>query len=245
MQWTHLKSLRHRPRLIPADLWLCLLPALIWVGGIQARSYVMNLQCVESPHLCSPEQVFFLDRLSLGHENATADLISTWSQDLSGTLAFGIPVVWGSWLAFAGHLTPATALAVIGTDLIIIAESVFWTGAIKELTHWVSQRPRPFVYADPKKYGTDPAHYTSFYSGHTSFAMAAGTALILILIGRSAATTTVVGATSLFGLLSLTTAFCRVLAGRHFITDVLVALVAGGIIALLVALLHRARHQAC
>ncbi|NDD93043.1 phosphatase PAP2 family protein, partial [bacterium] len=80
-------------------------------------------------------------------------------------------------------------------------------------------------------------HYTSFYSGHTSFAALASTcAVISALNARPALRWSVL---SLGVLLTSFTGAFRVIAGRHFITDVVFGALAGAAIALAVNGLHR------
>ena len=94
------------------------------------------------------------------------------------------PLVLHSFRAAAGTLNLASAALAASTDILIIVDAVFTNGAVNELTRLAVQRPRPFVYANPQGEGGNPAHYTSFYSGHTSFAAVSLMSLLLILAGR-------------------------------------------------------------
>lgn len=236
------QRLRQRPRLSRKDIALTLIPAVAWGAQIHLRPYLFSQVCFDEPGQCQPETVNFLDALSLNHQSRVADHYSFKTQDLSGYLAFGVPLVWHTGMAAMGRLTPAGALATFGVDAVIIAQSIFWNGWIKETTHAISQRPRPFVYTDPVRLGKDPAHYTSFFSGHTSFSAVSNTALVFTLAGRGAPPWLVAAAATLGSLLIFLTGLFRVLAGRHFATDVLTAAVMGILTAAVIAWLHRDRR---
>jgi len=223
------------------DLWLTLIPALLWIGAVYARPYVITPRCVTDPAYCNPGTVFDLDRPSLGLENTPADQYSDVTQHLAGYVGAGVPVAFNFGLAALGRISPAVALAQTGVDLAIWLQTVSWNGAINETTRVLVQRPRPYVYARPVE-GRNAANYTSFYSGHTSFAAASSVALVLILLARGAPLLLTLGSILSAHLLIFTTGLFRVLAGRHFLSDVIVGAVAGTAIALAVSWFHRRRQ---
>lgn len=231
--------LKRRPRLFWSDIFLTLLPAVAWVSIVTMRPAWVTTRCSSIPNECLQEKVFFPDQFSLGMGSEKADQYSFWTQNLSGGLALVTPVFWMSGLVLAKSITPATALFAVGVDLVIILQSIAWNGFFTEGTKLLTQRPRPFVYEDTSRLGKDPAHYTSFYSGHTSFSAATGAAALFIMIGNGAPTILVwatgICATSLIAL----TGTFRVMAGRHFLTDVIVGSLAGILVSLLVAYFHR------
>lgn len=214
---------------------MTLLPLLIWIMAIYARPIVIQTSCADNPGLCSADAVVpSIDRLSLGVESSKADEISYLTQNLSGVLAVSFVTVLEGVRIFTAGISPAVALTSLGADLMLFAQTVFWNGSIGEITRVLTQRPRPYVYANPKDLGKNPANYISFYSGHTSFVAAATTFLFLILLFRSAPWPLVVFTGAMGQTLTVVTALMRVFAGRHFITDVAVAAFVGTLVACLV-----------
>jgi membrane-associated phospholipid phosphatase len=172
-------------------------------------------------------------------ENPNSDEYSYQTQNFSGLWACALPLVWNlTQSAFIQSTTPVSLVArlipigkTVGEDLFILIQTFSWNGLMTELSHLISQRPRPFVYSDPKNRGIDPAHYTSFYSGHTSFTAAMNTAAFFILLRRQAPLIFLLISFACSQGLILSTAYFRILAGRHFLTDVLCGAIAGSIIA--------------
>jgi undecaprenyl-diphosphatase len=102
----------------------------------------------------------------------------------------------------------------------------------------IFQRPRPFVYLDPLQRGIDPAHYTSFYSGHTSFAAAMGVSVLILLWKRKVPLPFLAVLVVFIQVLVFSTGYFRIMAGRHFLTDVIVGGIAGAVTALCVLQVH-------
>lgn len=242
MNWTRaLGHLRHPPRLSKADWALLILPAAAWIGLFQLREHVISPRCSETPALCQPESVFAADRPAIGLASSGADRLSFWTQYGAGSLAVAAPLTWNTVLWMTGRLTPAGLWISAFTDLVILTQASLWNGAVTEGLRLLVQRPRPFVYSDPTRLGVDASHYTSFVSGHTSFAAVAGVTLVLLLLGRGAPRQVLIPlAGAAFSLVLLTGLF-RILAGRHFMTDVLAATLSGSLVALWIAWIHRPR----
>jgi membrane-associated phospholipid phosphatase len=125
------------------------------------------------------------------------------------------------------------------TDLLMLAESNILCGGLTQLSKGIFSRPRPFVYRRDqagKALGRDA--FRSFFSGHTSAAfngaVLAGTVFAKRHPGsrRSAA----VWATGLT--FAAATGTCRILAGRHFPTDVLAGAAVGALTGWLIPWLH-------
>lgn len=188
---------------------------------------------------CTAESVPKFDRAAIGFNNATADEYSYFTQNLSGILALSVPPAWAGALAVFGKLMPATAIAWAATDLILVAETTALNGMIGELTKITVQRPRPFVYVNPSNDGANPSNYISFYSGHTSYAAASTTAMFLILLSRNPPLIMLFASALAIPTLTILTGMLRVMAGRHFLTDVTAAAIIGSLIALAVAYFHR------
>jgi len=236
------KKLQGSPHISRKDFWLTIIPALFWLIGVYSRPYVIETHCSKKPDSCVPASVNFFDQPSLGLERSDADRLSFWTQDLSGVIALTTPALWNGTLAWMGRVSRVIALSQTAVDLTIILQTVAWNGLATESTRLIVQRPRPFVYSRPEE-GNNPASYVSFYSGHTSFAAASMSSLFLTLLGRNAPTPLLIVIAALAQILVLSTAFFRVLAGRHFITDVLTGAVMGALVALTVARLHRSRQR--
>jgi undecaprenyl-diphosphatase len=185
-----------------------------------------------------------VDRISLGLESGPADGFSYATQNISGYLAIGGTVVWNAVTAAGGAVSPVAAAAAAGTDLVLLGQAASWNGVFNELCHGIARRPRPFVYSNPEWRGADPSHYTSFYSGHTSFAAVAGLSLVLMLLARGAPAWLIALSALSWQGLTLATGYFRVMAGRHFLTDVVAAAWIGSAFALIVFLAHKLQRRA-
>jgi len=219
------------------DLLLMIVPALIWWGLVHGRPYFLQPSCDRNPTPCTIESVNPLDRVSIGIDAPQADHFSYRTQVLSGQLLFLVPALWHATQLLKSP--PSAVLLNLAADWVIAIQTSVWNGVGIELSHLITQRPRPFVYAGPAKLGEDPAHYTSFYSGHTSFAAAATVALFLILWSRKAPFWLLALAAINAETLTFLTGIFRVLAARHFISDVLSAAIMGGMIAMAVRWIRR------
>lgn len=227
MKWQNKKKELTLPSSLRREILLLLLPALIWLAGIYGRPYFLGSACSQAPEACSHASVPKVDQLSLGMENETADLYSYWGQNISGALAMTIPHLWTGISFATGALTPTAALSTVLIDSLLVLQAASWNGMFTETSHYLSRRPRPFVYSDPAVRGIDPSHYTSFYSGHTSFAAAANMAVFFILLFRGAPWYLLLLSITTSEALIFGTGFFRILAGRHFLSDVLVGGLAG------------------
>lgn len=239
------ERLRQPPRLKSLDVLFTLLPAGLWALAVHSRDQVIKPRCAEAPHLCQPENVFFPDQLTLGMQNRRADELSFLTQDWAAYLAILTPVVVAlvRMLKHRSRARSKQSLFAAGADLAILLQTVAWNGLATELLRLTVQRPRPFVYDDPARLGELAAHYTSFVSGHTSFVAATGAAMTLTLLGRSVPGGWVIlAAITATGLTFLTGMF-RVMAGRHFPSDVVAAMFSGFVIAVCVAYFHRPRSR--
>jgi len=230
-------SLRTPPRLTRCDWALALLPAILWYLTIEARPHLIRTWCSDPGARCTANAVAWPDRLAIRPINDTADGVSFIGQYAAGALALAGPPAARALRLVPGPMTWTT----LGTDAVILLETVLWNGLTTEAVRQAVSRPRPFVYRVPEA-SANPANYISFYSGHSSFAAAAGACLIVTLAARGLAGLPLAGFSAASVLLALVTAAGRVVAGRHFPTDAAAGLIAGVLVALTVARIHRKRY---
>jgi len=229
------------PALKKFDFLFVVLGALLWWGAVSSRGFWITPTCIKPGAHCTAEAVFFLDRFALGFENGDADALSYVGQNSSGIIAFFTPTLWLLWRGFKKTLTKRMVAILSLTHLILLLECTIANGILNEIFHAFTHRARPFVYSDPIIRGADPAHYTSFYSGHTSFAAVASTCLVISLASFQTPRKGVWAAALLGAFLTVMTGVCRILAGRHFPTDVVAAIFIGVFVASGVQMLHRSR----
>jgi membrane-associated phospholipid phosphatase len=234
-----LLSLLKRPKVTRRDIALTAVGALLWVGLTALRPYVIEARCAKNPELCAPAGVSAIDRYALGKNSGPAEDLSTDTQIFSGTWAYLVPLTFHAGRAMMASTPIGAALFLAGEDALLITEALVFNGSLNEVARLTVQRPRPYVYGDPAYYGSNLQNYTSFYSGHTSFSSVMNNSLLFTMMSRAAPMWLLI----LVGVAGqgviLITALTRILAGRHFFTDVFVGVLAGLIISLLVALTHR------
>jgi membrane-associated phospholipid phosphatase len=120
-------------------------------------------------------------------------------------------------------------------DATVYAQSLAVSGAVVAIAKAAVRRPRPLAYAGDPLAIRDPDSYRSFFSGHATLTFAALTTAawnIRLRHGEQVwpwVLTSVVGAS---------VGVERVLAGRHFPSDVLAGALTGAAIGTAVPLLH-------
>jgi membrane-associated phospholipid phosphatase len=206
------------------------LAAAVWAAPFPFEDQLVKTGCT-----CARSDVPGFDRTALGHSSHAAQV--------------------GSDYAIAGLLVLAPALDLIdvrlhgqswvsfGRDVVVIGEAVLVSGALDEVVKLAVHRPRPLAYsaAPGSDVARQPDTYLSFYSSHTSNAFAAGMAYASTFALRhpdSSARYAVYGAVVAAGAGIGT---MRVLAGKHFPSDVVTGAVVGSAIGLTVPALHRRR----
>jgi membrane-associated phospholipid phosphatase len=130
----------------------------------------------------------------------------------------------------------------VAVDALLIAEATILAADVNQLTKFLVARERPFVHALPdarKPLTPDPAdNDLSFFSGHTTetFALAAAAGTVATMRGYSWAPL----AWTAGGALAVTTAYLRIAADKHWLTDVVAGVLLGGAVGAAVPyLLHR------
>ena len=121
------------------------------------------------------------------------------------------------------------ALGNVPEDALLIAEAGVVAANVTQLTKWLVGRERPFVHAlqpEEKPRTVQPSdNDLSFISGHTAeaFALAAAAGTIGAMRGYRWAPL----AWSVGGAVAATTGYLRIAADKHWLTDVVVAMVVG------------------
>lgn len=198
-----------------------LLPAALWVLATYSRPFFIHpvcetLEAASQFSRCSQDFIPSIDRASLGSSDSVSEDASSFNQIFSAAFSLLFP-----------FLSPWTS----AKDCLVILQAVFWNGFATEVSHLIVQRPRPFVYQNPVEYGLNPAHYTSFYSGHTSFVTTAFFSVFFLIFRRKAPLPILIAVGVLAEVMMISTGYFRVLAGRHFLTDILAGSVMGTLIA--------------
>lgn len=205
------------------DGMILLISVGVWVGGLFLRPHLIDPACQKDLSGCRVEQVHVWDRVAVRDRDPVANYWSFVTQDFAGYTAVLGTIVWhaGRWVV--ARSLPAGALVALGSDLVTLVQAAAWNGAWTEVSKIGFQRPRPLVYRDPVKEGADPAHYTSFYSGHTSFVAAVTLMFIFILVIRGLPLWAGIGLWVVGSVpLTAATGYFRVHAGVHFPSDVVV-----------------------
>lgn len=183
-----------------------------------------------TPHCpCDPHSVNPIDRTVIGNASDVADWVST----VTTGAAIIVPPL-ADWIALR-DVRPWFE------DVVVFTQAITVNGALVTTAKYITQRPIPRVYSGAAS-ATDPGNYRSFYSGHTSLAFVALSTASVTLNRRYGLTWQPWVATAIIG---ASVATERVLAGRHFYSDVVVGAAAGTLTGIGVARLHlRGPHPA-
>jgi membrane-associated phospholipid phosphatase len=184
------------------------------------------------PHLitpscpCDPGEVNRFDRVAIGHHSAAASTAS----DVTAALSVAVPPVVDALRLGLG--------APFAADVTVFAETLAVSSALVVAAKYAVRRPLPLAYDGDPRYVGAQGGYRSFYSGHTSTVVSALTAAAWTTRWRDGErgwpwVVVAVAGTSV--------GVERVLAGRHFPSDVLVGAAAGLAVGTAVPWLHRRR----
>jgi membrane-associated phospholipid phosphatase len=172
---------------------------------------------------CDRGEVPRFERFAIDYDSDAAARVS----DVTLLLALAVPPVAG-----LARLGPSGAFL---QDATVFAESLAVTGALTAIVKNAAQRPIPRAYAgDPAAIG-DANSYRSFFSGHTSLTFAALTTTAWTIRLRHGEQ---IWPWVVAGVVGASVGLERVLAGRHFPTDVLAGAFTGIAVGTAVPLLH-------
>jgi membrane-associated phospholipid phosphatase len=188
---------------------------------------------VEKSCPCRASEVNGLDRGTAGSRSDSIDQVS----DFAVAAALALPAT----MMFVDSKSGGGVLQ----DSVVMAEAVLVNLALNQMIKVAVQRPRPLIYEleedEPELNKND--NYLSFYSQHTSVAFAAGMSFARTFALRHPESprrwlvyATVIASGATVGTM-------RVLAGRHFPTDVITGAVAGGAIGMFVPWFHQKRDS--
>lgn len=178
---------------------------------------------------CNPGEVNGFDRPVVGNASGTAETVS----DVTAGLALSVPVALDVFdVGFSKELAE---------DLTVYLETLSFNGALNTAAKYLVQRPIPRVYSqEPPEIVNVSTAYQSFYSGHVSATVSALTATSMTYTLRHGAS---VWPWLFTAAVSGSVATERLLAGRHFYTDVIVGLIAGAGVGYLVPKLHELKKE--
>lgn len=203
------------------DIPLTLIPGLLSVGWL----------LVDQPASCAPRcdraEVNRFDRIAAGNFDERWRLGSDIT--LFGTLGGSLAVVLGDGWFLGG-----------AQDFVVVTQSVLWANGLAAIGNLAVRRPRPLLYGDtaPLESRENPAASLSFISGHSALVAALTTSVfsttyrrnpyrplpwVALGVGASATAVASVG---------------RVMAGRHFPSDVLLGSALGASTGFLFPALH-------
>jgi membrane-associated phospholipid phosphatase len=204
------------------DLGITALAAAAAIVPNQFPTQLIRTSCA-APGSCPESSVNPFDRFAIDLHSTAAGVTS----DVTVALSVAVPA-----LADTLRLGLGPAL---GEDLTILTETVAVNAALVTGVKYLVQRPLPVTY--DRLYGlpSQAQGYRSFYSGHTSTAVAALTASAWTLHFRDGPQSWPWVVT---GLVGVSVGTERVLAGRHFPSDVLVGAAAGFGVGTLIPWLH-------
>jgi len=210
-------------------------PPIVAVGAV----FVYGRRLKTEPAFCAPEcdsvKLNALDKLTAGYYSAA------WS-NASDYMLYGLGA------ATVGLLVADEGVLNTLNDAVVIGEATLSATAVASIMTLAAGRPRPLLYRDPAFPGGFKAPLSirnsgdaglSFLSSHTAEAFAIATSLYIAehrLHPRSNYPKLILGV----GLgVASAIGVARVMAGYHFITDVIGGAVVGSSLGVLVASVHR------
>ena len=155
----------------------------------------------------------------------------------SSVIAFGLaPASAAVTLGLAANHDHAFARDIVG-DVVVVGEATVLAVDLDQLTKFIVARERPFAYelgSGERAHPASPDDHLSFFSGHTTatFALAAAAGTVATMRAyRWAPLTWIAG-----GALATTTGYLRIAADKHWLTEVITAMVVGTAVGIIVPL---------
>ena len=178
---------------------------------------------------CNPAHLWAVDRSVVGPVRKLPDVLS--ATTLGAEAALGI--------VFLASSRRGEGTAAFAEDATVIAEAAALTSAATEWTKVLFHRPRPFLYLPTSTGPATADDGRSFPSSHTSLAFAAAAAYASVLHRRGLAGRNKLQIVALFTA-ATATGILRVVAHRHFPTDVVAGAALGFAIGWAVPAVHAA-----
>ena len=181
-----------------------------------------------APGVCPSSGLNALDKITAGYYSASWSNVSDYTLYGLGAASVGLLLV---------DEGPLNAL----NDLVVVGEATMSASALGSVMTLAAGRPRPLLYSDkaPLSIRESGDAGLSFISSHTSMSFAMVTSLFITehrLHPKSNKPYIILGAG--LGVASFV-AVARVMAGYHFITDVVGGAVVGSSIGVLVSAVHK------
>lgn len=202
----------------PLDLAVTLSGAAAWIASEMLKPELAPSHC----RWCG------VDAVDAGVRGAWVWRDTTAADTISNLAGFALmPLVSVGFDSLAA--AHQRALGNVPEDALIIAEAGVVAANVTQLTKWLVGRERPFVHAlrpeDKPRTAQPSDNDLSFISGHTTeaFALAAASGTIGTMRGYRWAPL----AWSVGGAVAAATGYLRIAADKHWLTDVLTAMVVG------------------
>jgi membrane-associated phospholipid phosphatase len=199
--------------------------SILGLGLIANRSLFIKPTCLpQSP--CKIANIPAIDQILLHWTVWDADGTSFRTQALAGILTVSV-------LFMVSFFLPVQKVI---DQVLFLATLILANVCTKELAHVLWPRARPFVFFENPTLDLQTTHYTSFYSGHTSFCSICMFFIFQLMSLPELASIPRWGRLLLIGIsmgFVVVTGLLRIASHRHFLTDVLMGALMGIVLGLL------------
>jgi membrane-associated phospholipid phosphatase len=192
------------------DVFFITLFGCLWKLYFIFRPQLIDRVCLSHPEKCDKKTLLAIDQVSVGKWDQNLDFASFFTQDLIAVIVV--------YLILTNSLyTTKSRSQLFLTALKLTVVNGFFTETLRSFV----QRPRPWLYEAPPIHADAFGHYNSFVSGHASFATAMGLWGISLVSESGMHKYYKILINASLSILILSTGILRVLAGRHFVTDII------------------------